>query len=286
MQISPDYISYPTSVSNFLFFPRKFILKKLHIQPEAERGPGLLAGVLVHSIAEQLFKNIDPNQASLSPEGHFIDIVKNLRTTKWDYNIPNEKVPIIDEMLQNLAMYTASTYKLLKAQNRLPQFMPFSLEEEIISPTLKIGARIDRINQSKNFIDYKTDALFPEILLRQKSSLTPSELFDYNFSYTHLLIQAVIGAMLIEEKYGVLPSHCSFMYLRYLTITGNGIITVTISQEKKDLVMSYIAKMLSDIQNDIFPACTSKHPRACYFYNSPCEFKTKCDATSLCILSI
>lgn len=287
MELAPDFVLYPTRLSQCRWFPRQWVLDRLHATPETARSPALRVGVMVHKINEQFFQEIDPNQAELSPENHFMEIVRTLRQNMWDYGVSQDKVPIIDEMLGNFAANNAYTYRSLKLSGQLSQFMPYSCEEEIISKKLPIGARIDRINQSFNAIDYKTDAMFPKILNEPRASLSPDEQLKFDYLYEHLLIQGVFAAILIEEKYKKLPARVIFVYLRHLVVDGSGgTIVINITPEKVELVKSWIAKMFEDVKADNFPACNIRNPKACYAYGEPCKFKNRCDATRLCIYSI
>lgn len=287
MKIDPTFKSYPTSLSLEIFFPRKWLLKISHAEPEKPQHPAALLGILIHKICDQFYDEIDTNQANLSPENHFLEIVKVLRNNMWDYRIPQDKTPIADEILSNFAMNNAYTYRQLKASNQLENFKPFSREEEIISTTMPIAARIDRINKSFNGIDYKTDAMFPSVLSKPRASLSPEDQLKFDYYSKSLLIQAVYAAILIEEKYGKLPARFLFMYLRHLNVDAStGIIPVTITREKIDLVKTWITKFFKDIETDNFPACTTINPKACYMFNSPCEYKNRCDSIGLCIYSI
>ncbi len=287
MKIDPTFKSYPTSLSLDIFFPRKWLLKISHAEPEKPIHPSALLGILVHKICDQFYDEIDTNQANLSPENHFLEIVKVLRNNMWDYRIPQDKTPIADELLSNFAMNNAYTYRQLKASNQLENFKPFSREEEIISPTMPIAARIDRINKSFNIIDYKSDAMFPTVLQKPRASLSPEDQLKFDYYSKSLLIQAVYAAILIEEKYGKLPAKALFLYLRHLNVdASSGVIQIAITREKIDLVKTWITKFFKDIETDNFPACTTINPKACYMFNSACEYKNKCDSIGLCIYSI
>ena len=287
MEIDPAYKIYPTSHILFRWFCRKWALKISHAEPEKPQHPAALLGILIHKICEQFYDEIDLNQATLPPENHFLEIVKVLRNNMWDYRIPQDKTPIADEMLSNFAMNNAYTYRQLKASNQLENFKPFSREEEIISPTMPIAARIDRINKSFNGIDYKTDAMFPTVLSIPRASLSIQDQIKFDYYSEYLLIQAVYAAILIEEKYHKLPARFIFMYLRHLNVDAStGIIPVTITKEKIELVKSWVTQMLKDIEADNIPSCLTKNPKACYMFNTSCQFKNKCDSINLCIYSI
>jgi len=168
------------------------------------------------------------------------------------------------------------------------KFYPKAVELELKSKLLPIGARIDRINQSFNCVDYKSDFFNPaEILFKPVAEQDDEDKAKFKYYMEALTIQAIFAAILIEEEYGILPKTFIYAYLRHLNKDGSkGIIEVEITREKIDRVKAWLNEMIEDVKADRFPHCTEKNPRACYYYNSPCEFRTFCDSVSLCIFSI
>lgn len=286
MIIAPDYKIYPTRLSEFRWFPRVWFVGQLKtVESETEQGEGARAGTFIHKICENFFKEINFDEADKNTEAHFLDIITYLSNNNWDYNIHPKKAEIINETLRNFALNAAYSYRTM--QDRRNKFIPFSTEEEITSSKFPIGAKIDRINQSFNGVDYKTDAKFPMILTRNRTDLSPSELVEYDYYYEHLLSQGVISSLLIEEKYGTLPKVFLFVYLRHLNLDGTkGIIPVYITPEKINTVKGWINQMLTDITNDNFPSCKIRNPRACYHYNQPCKYKLFCETLPLCVFEL
>lgn len=288
MIITPDYKIYPTRLSEFRWFSKKWVIGQLKIIPrERTESDSLKAGKLVHLILQKFFGEINFAEADKNPETHFLDIVSYLSNNLWDYSINSDKINVVNGMLQNFALNSAHGYKFMNPLDRYKKFMPLALEEEIISKDKPIAAIIDRINKSFTIIDYKTDVKFPHILGSDRSKLTPEEQIEYDYSYEHLLSQSVISSLLVEEKYGILPKMFLFVYLRHLNLDGTaGIIPITITPEKINLVMSWVNKMLDDIKNDNTPSCKLRNPKACYMYNKPCDYKLFCESLSLCIFEI
>ncbi len=288
MQIDLNYKIYPTRLSQFRWFPKLWVIEQLKIVPrEKIESDSLKAGKLTHLILQQFFKEINFTEADKNPETHFLDIVTYLSNNLWDYSINADKINTVNGMLQNFALNSAHGYKHMPPLDRHKKFMPLALEEEIISKDKPIAAIIDRINQSFTVVDYKTDVNFPTILASDRSKLTPEDQIKYDYSYEHLLSQSIISSLLVEEKYGTLPKMFLFVYLRHLNFDGTaGIVPITITQDKIDLVISWVNKMLEDIKNDNTPSCKVRNPRSCYMYNTPCQYKLFCESLSLCLFQI
>lgn len=288
MIIPDDYLVYPTRLSGFRWFPRKwFIEKGLNVESEIEESVSLKMGKLQHSINERFFSEINPDLANTATESHFLDVVKFLHQDMKDYTIPAIKVPEIDEMCRNFAIYNANLYRHLLKENKTSQFYPMGVEVTLKSKNFPVAARIDRINKSFNGIDYKTDKIFPKMLFIPDNQLNAQELLDKKYYYESLMSQAVFAAILIEEHYGKLPEQFLFMYLRHLNVDGSrGMIPVSITQEKVNMVKTWVNEMLADIRVDNFPSCRTKNPKACYKFNAPCLYRTFCDVISLCIYEI
>lgn len=288
MQISEGYKIYPTRLSQFRWFPKLWVIEQLKtVPPEKAESDAAKAGILTHTILQQFFKEINFAEANKNPDTHFLDIVTYLSNNLWDYSINADKINIVNGMLQNFALNAAYGYKHMQPSDKHKKFMPLALEEEIISKNKPVAARIDRINQSHTVVDYKTDAMFPTILSLDRNKLNLEDQIKYDYYYEHLLSQAIISSILVEEKYGTLPKMFLFVYLRHINLDGtSGIIPITITQDKINLVMSWIDKMLTDIKNDNTPSCKLRNPKACYHFNSPCTYKLFCESLSLCIFEI
>lgn len=288
MKISPDYKIYPTSLVEFRWKPRSWYIKQLRsVEKEHEDSPQLRVGKVVHKVLESFYDEINPELAKSSTESHFLDIVKVLKQRLWDYKIPAEKSPIVDEMLRNFALNSAYNYRDLLNKHMESQFMPLVTEKELISKKYPIGAIIDKINQSHNALDYKSDAIFPEILYAKRETLKDYDIIKYDYYYEYLVIQATFAAILIEENYGKLPQRFIFVYLRHLNVDGSkGTIIINITPEKKTQVLSWANQMLEDIKNDKIPSCLKRDPKACFKYNSICQYKSFCDSIGLCVFSL
>lgn len=278
--------TYPTSAIEFKWKPRKFYLKRIaKIPPESQQSSiGMDIGKVGHKVCEHFYDEINYDLADTNSESHFLDVVTALREQHWNYDIPFDRVDEVDSFLRNFAVNSAQTFETLKKQNKLDIFAPLHTELEIVSPSLGIGAILDRINKSYNLLDYKTDKYFPDIIYKNPADLTPQEKVKYRFTKDKLLIQSTLGAIVVEEEFGVRPKFFTFAYLRHLNTNGTkGIVRLDVTQENIDSVLAFIQKMKTSIENNEFPKCTDKDPGACYQYNRVCEFKVSCDALGLCI---
>lgn len=287
MKVDPNYLVYPTHLISYRHTPRKYLLRRLKTEKEQEQSIPARMGNLGHKICEVFYQEVNIEDAKANAESHFLDIVHQKREELWDYKIPPEKAPILDDALRNFALNNVFNFRQLQNSNKLDQFLPLATEIELKSSKHPIAAIVDKVNKSFNAIDYKFDSLYPEILARSPSSLTPSEQIEYTIYYEKLLIQSVYAAILIEEKYGKLPSQFFFVYLKHLTTNGSrGIIPVSITKEKVERVLSWTNDMLRDIALDVFPKCTTKDPNACSKFHSVCEYKNYCDSITTCFFSI
>lgn len=289
MEISPDYKVYPTTLIDYRVRPRHYFIKQAKIEKEYPPGIAALVGKFTHKMCETFFPEVNLDLAKENTEAHFLNIVTTMREIHWNTKIPQERVPIVMAMLRNFAINQVHTYRMLSNKNLVDQFFPLSTEEEIVSKKYPIGVIIDRINKNSfNCIDYKTNFENPSKILRTPSPLlSPADLIKQNHIKDALLIQACLAAIVVEEKYGKLPERFTYVFLRDLNADGTtGTITVNITQEKCDMVLSWVYQMLEDVKADKFPKCTLIDPGACYKYNQPCEYISFCQSMDLCIFNV
>ena len=278
-----DVRIYPHTLTTFRHYPRKFFLDRvLNIKAQDQFNSSLMIGTLVHKILESFYDEINEDLAKEDSLSHFLEVLDYLKKELWNYKIPQNKIPEVDVLLKNFALYAAKNFR-----ESPTTFYPLGREITIKKDDPKIGARIDRISPSLIGSDYKTDRNFPHFVMDLECNLSPKMHLRKKLFIEKLTIQGILGAILIKHQYGKLPKKFSFIYLNELNSDGTrGILNLIVTREKINNVLEWIEDMRNDIKNDNFPHCTVINKNACFDYGVVCPYKLHCDTSNMCFMEI
>ena len=283
----PPHNQSTTRLLTFLQCPMKYYFQYEHY-PKIEILEGdmvpLYFGRVAHKIPEHFYSEINEPMAFANPQQHFSDICTILLKKYWDYRIPQNKLDQMTHIANLFATSQAELFTELKESGNLPAFYPISVEERITSEKYNVTCILDRLNGNKTMVDYKTTKKFPDLLLRNPKTLTDEEYKQYEEEYLPYLIQAIINAACVHDKYGYFPTAMLFVFLRHIDNNKhNGIIQVPITQKNVDIVFGIIKDANSKINARDFSKTTNL--KNCTKYNG-CEYKSHCDAANLCWVAI
>jgi CRISPR/Cas system-associated exonuclease Cas4 (RecB family) len=279
----------PTALITFLRCPMKYYFSKIAKIEVPMPENAFKFGRTIHTILEKFYIEIEPDDYDGDAKTYFNSIMLNLLNKHWDYSISDERKTNNDfykeaeEILINFANFSAPEFDYRMKNDTIDKFFPAAVEEDIVSEKLNIRCIVDRRNQSYNLVDYKSNKMFPDILLEERSSLSPEEKEMYDDKNLEYLIQGVMNAMVVEDKYGVLPSKMTFLFVRHLKKKHNGMLEVKITDEKIKTVTNYINMAREYINAEKFPLTAIKSN--CTMYNG-CEYKQMCDARNICIMAL
>ena len=275
-----------SQIQSFMKCPRYWYFKsKLKLKAEKKDETWLKFGRVVHLILSQFYTNIDIDMAKQDPISHFTYVLKLLSTQKWDYSL-DEKLLEVDanQIFTGFARAFGERFLELNEANQLDIFFPMSVEEDIRSTTQPLRSIIDRINPGlRTFVDYKTNKTFPDLLLRDPKSLTPEELRSYNYAIQNYVIQAVINAMCIHDKYKVWPEACIFIFVRHFNTPHKGFLTIPITENYVKQVTGVVDRIYKAMSDGVYEK--TKDPDSCIEYGG-CEFSFRCDALDMCLVDM
>ena len=252
-----------SSINRFLECRRMFKLTYIeNKQGKAEAGLDYQfdyswLGKVIHKVLEEFYlpQNF-PSEKDLDADGtNKIELVLlSLLDKHWEFGQPELKLIDAKTMLKLFAQREAQRWKEQRNDpdiNFVPQYREFELLDENIRLTAIIDVMWIDKNNNVNPVprDYKTNKR-PEITQSMK-------------------LQALITAMLINNKLNEMPTHFEFLFLR-----TNKSLLYEITTERINKAISIIENMWKEIENENFP----KNLKSCYW----CPVKNYCEGESRC----
>lgn len=274
-----------SQIQSYMKCPRYWYFKsKLKLKGEKKDETWLKFGRVIHLILSKFYQNIDLDMAKQDPLSHFLYVFKLLTSQYWDHSLDRKLLDVdANQIFAGFSQAFGERFLELNETNQLDIFFPMSVEEDIRSTTQPLRSIVDRINPGlKTFVDYKTNKQYPEILLKNPSTLSPDELNNYNYSIQNYVIQAVINAICIHDKYKIWPETCIFIFVRHLSAPHKGFLRIPITQNYVDQVISVVNKIYKAMQGEKYER--TKNPDNCIEYGG-CEFSMACDGMDLCLLN-
>lgn len=273
-----------SQVQSYMKCPRYWYFKsKLKLKAEKKDETWLKFGRVIHLILSEFYINIDMDMALQNPYSHFNYILKLLSTRHWDYSLDKKLLERdANAIFSDFAQVFGKRFLELKESNEIDVFFPLSVEEDIRSTTYPLRSIVDRINKGfVTFADYKTNKTLPEILFRKPETLKPEELNIYNYSMQNYVIQAVINAICIHDKYKVWPKACIFIFLRHLNSPSKGMLPVYITQSYVEQVTGVVNRIYKSMSDGVYEK--TKDANNCAEYGG-CEFSFACDGYDMCLI--
>lgn len=274
-----------SQIQSYMKCPRYWYFKsKLKLKGEKKDETWLKFGKVIHLILSEFYSNIDLDMAKQDPFSHFTYVLKLLTSHHWDHSLDRKLLEVdANQIFNGFSQTFGERFLELNEANQLDVFFPMSTEEDIRSTTQPLRSIVDRINPGlKTFVDYKTNKTYPEILLKNPSTLLPEELNVYNYSIQNYVIQAMINAICIHDKYKVWPEACIFIFVRHLTASHKGFLRIPITQNYIDQVTGVVNRIYKAMSDGVYEK--TKNPDSCAEYGG-CEFSMACDGLDLCLIS-
>ena len=241
-------------------------------------------GRVIHSVFENFYSEINPELANGNPKQHFLDVLNLLLTTHWHYSLPESRQKDAQTILNKFATNQAEKYIALNKNGNIKNFYPSLVEKRIISKKYKLEIVLDRLNNNRSMADYKTNKNFPELLLCDRSKLNKEYQIKYDKEMKPYMIQAVLNAVAVFDELEFMPHVMIFVFVRHLDNKKHGgLLTVSITQEAIDYVMEMLHNFEKHVIENNFPCTNDKE--VCDMYLG-CEYRTYCDAESICWLGL
>jgi CRISPR/Cas system-associated exonuclease Cas4 (RecB family) len=282
----------PTSLTVYQKCPRKYYLAKIaKAKPLPKDKTGAEFGKCGHSILEKFESNfnIDELIAVNDVSRYFHALLEKMISENWDFKIQNQwntNDKLKNEMKEILNVYIEDRIVVFNeraAQNKLDTYFPIAVEEDIRSEKFNIRCIIDKHNANHTLLDYKFSKYFPEILLKQYSALTPTEKAEYDKTKLQYEIQALMNALVVYDKYNVLPAKMTFFFPRFMKSAHHGIYVVEITQQRINWIANLINQAAEKVRSNNFQKTEDKS--VCAEYGG-CEYMHYCDFSEICIMSL
>ena len=274
-----------SQIQSYMKCPRYWYFKsKLKLKGEKKDETWLKFGRVIHLILSEFYTNIDEEMATQDPKTHFNYVLKLLSTRHWDYSLDKKLLEVdANDIFSGFSQLFGQRFLELKEMDQLDVFYPISVEEDIRATSQPLRSIVDRINKDfVTFADYKTTKVFPEILLKKPETLSPEELNLYNYSIQNYVIQAVVNAICIHDKYKVMPKACIFIFLRHLNTPHQGMLPIPITQSFIQQVIAIIDRMYEAMAGDVYEK--TQDPDSCIEYGG-CEYSMACDGYDMCLMN-
>lgn len=295
----------PTALITFMRCPKKYYFQKVAKIEVPRDETALIFGKIIHAVFEDFYIEIDPEDIEDADvetiETYFMTICEDILNQHWNYGIGTETKNNNDLKEEALAIFESFAwmesvnYKARYDADKIDTFFPANVEEDITSEKRNIRCIVDRRNQTGNIIDYKSNKIFPEILLSDYNNLSNSDKKKYKDKMFEYKVQAMMNAMCIEDKYEERPKNMIFMFVRHLpnkqkksknqkkNKNNNGVLKIPITDKYLNEVENYIDKASKMINAGKYPRTANKSN--CLMYNG-CEYKQMCDAQNICIMAL
>ncbi|MCK4665850.1 PD-(D/E)XK nuclease family protein [Candidatus Dependentiae bacterium] len=274
-----------SQIQSYMKCPRYWYFKsKLKLKGEKKDETWLKFGKVIHLILSEFYTNIDLDMAKQDPFSHFTYVLKLLTSQHWDHSLDRKLLEVdANQIFAGFSQAFGERFLELNEMNRLDIFFPMSTEEDIRSTTQPLRSIVDRINPGlKTFVDYKTNKVYPDILLKNPSELSPDEMKLYNYSIQNYVIQAIINAICIHDKYKIWPEACIFIFVRHMNTPHKGFLRIPITQDFINQVTSVVDRIYKSMSDGIYEK--TKDPNSCVEYGG-CEFSMACDGLDLCLIN-
>lgn len=274
-----------SQIQSYMKCPRYWYFKsKLKLKAEKKDEKWLKFGRVIHLILSEFYTNIDIDMAKQDPVSHFTYVLKLLSTKHWDYSL-DEKLLEVDanQIFTLFSQSFGNRFLELNSVDKLDIFFPMSVEEDIRSTTQPLRSIIDRINPGlTTFADYKTNKTFPEILMKDPATLFGEEVNVYNYAIQNYVIQAIVNAICIYDKYKVWPEACIFIFVRHLNNAHKGLLRIPITQNYITQVTGVIDRIYKSMNDGVYEK--TKDINKCAEYGG-CEFSFACDGLDMCLIN-
>lgn len=282
----------PTSLTVYQKCPRMYFYAKVaKAKPRIKDKTGAEFGKCCHKILEVFESsfNMEELVAVGDVSRYFHTLLDKNIDENWDFKMQNQwntNDKLKEEAKEILHMYIDDriiVFNERASQNKLDTYFPIAVEEDIRSDKFNIRCIIDKHNANHSLLDYKFSKYFPEILLKQYSALTTEEKAEYDKTKKQYEIQALMNALVVYDKYGILPPKMTFFFPRFMKAAHKGVYVVEITQQRINWIADLINKSAESVRCNDFHKTTDK--TVCAEYGG-CEYKHYCDFDEICIMSL
>lgn len=287
----PSFIA-PTSLLAWEQCPRMYFRQSILWEKPPDYDDRVLRfGSLCHKNLQHFYPNLDDEiltnliENNIDPQPYFTQVLDNISANNWDYTLNDDYKTEMYAINKKFIDYRVNNWNVLLTKGRIADFIPHSVEEKMESEKYGIKAVVDVLHKTKTAtFDYKTTKKFPEHLVKER----PKDLLkqkQYDADMDSYVVQAVLNALAVEDKYGTRPTQMVYLFLRHLNDPkkNNGKLIVPIRQVDVDVVLKRVNRMKEALKERIFSKTDNK--QSCLKYGG-CKFKPTCEIQDLCMIGL
>lgn len=287
----PSHIA-PTSLLSWEQCPRMYFRQSILWEKPPDYDDRVLRfGSLCHKNLQDFYPALNDDvlteliNTGNNPKKYFEQVLDNISISNWDYTLDETYKTEMYAINKKFVDYRVNNWNTLLSKNRIEEFLPHSVEEKIVSDKYGVKAVVDFLHKTKTAtIDYKTTKKFPDHLIKER----PKDLVkqkQYDVDMDSYVVQAVLNALVVKEKYGVLPTQMVYLFLRHLDAKkyNYGKLVVPIRQTDIDSVLVRVNRMKQALIERAFPK--TDNTQHCLKFGG-CKFKPTCAIQDLCIYNL